>query len=83
VGTVGRNLPGRRFIDGTEIGDRLYVWYESGGIAHMYHLAVYAPTGQRQSTLLKHFAAGSLAILCRVLEGSTTIPENDLYQKFW
>ena len=83
VGTLGRKLPGRRFIDGTGIGDRLYVWYESGGIAHMYHLAVYAQTGQRQPKLLNHFAAGSLAMLCRVLEGSTKIPENDLYQKFW
>jgi hypothetical protein len=82
-GTLGRNLPGRRFIYGTGIGDRLYVWYESGGIAHMYHLAVYAQIGQRQPKLLNHFAAGSLAMLCRVLEGSTKIPENDLYQKFW
>ena len=35
------DLPRRRFIQGGRIGSRWYVWYEQGGIAHSYHLAVF------------------------------------------
>ena len=61
-----RDLPDRRFILGAQAGDQLLVWYETGGIAHMYHLAVFAQAGQgwRQS---RHLADGSLAALCRRL----------------
>jgi hypothetical protein len=34
-------LPTRRFIQAGHVGSRWYVWYEQGGIAHSFHVALF------------------------------------------
>jgi len=66
VVSPGTPLLGRRFIAGGRIGERWYVWYESGGIAHLYHVAIFdlLPTSPAPHLVLH--AAGSLDALCPV-----------------
>ena len=73
-----RDLPGRRFILGAHVGNQLLVWYESGGVAHMYHVAVFTQAGPqwRQS---RHLAEGSLVALCRRLGTRDT----SVYDQYW
>jgi len=75
----GQRLPGRRFILGDGDRDQLRVWYESGGIAHMYHVAKFARNAARRWTLSRHLAAGSLASLCRRLEAE----DASIYDQYW
>jgi hypothetical protein len=78
VMSPGPAPPGRRFILGAQSGDRLLVWYESGGIAHMYHLAVFNRRGGAWS-LSRHLAEGSLPALCRRLDGNGA----SAYDQYW
>ena len=59
----GRSLPGRRFVLGARSGDRLWVWYESGGIARQTHVAAYQG-GDANWRLVRGLAGGTPAELC-------------------
>jgi len=62
----GQPLLGRRFIQGGRAGTRWYVWYESGGIAHQYHAAIFdLPPAAPAPHLVTHID-GSLDQLCPV-----------------
>ena len=73
----GRNLPGRRFIVGAQSGPRLWVWYESGGVAHLTHVALYS-RGDGRWTLARHLSAGAPATLCKRLASGPSLDE-----RFW
>ena len=75
----GPALPGRRFILGTQGGDRLLVWYESGGIAHMFHVVVFDRGGSSAWSVSRHLSDGSLVDLCHRLEA----PGASVYDQFW
>jgi hypothetical protein len=48
-------LPGRRFIRGDQVGSRWFIWYESGGIAHRYHVAIFdLPPAAPAARLVAH-----------------------------
>lgn len=67
----GPPVPGRRFIGGGKRGTTWFVWYERGGIAHTYDVALFElPSGVRaplhiahQSTSLPKLCAATLALL--------------------
>jgi len=79
VVSPGAQLPGRRFILGFRAGDRVWVWYESGGIAHMFHVVTFEPGGGQPWRISGHRADGSLAKLCARLETVDT----SVYDRFW
>jgi len=61
---VDEPLPGRRFIRGGRVANRWYVWYESGGIAHLYHAAIFdLPPSAPTPRLVAH-VQGRLDDLC-------------------
>jgi hypothetical protein len=80
VAVIGRPLPARRFILGTEAGDQLHVWYESGGIAHLFHVAIFTRGGRR---LVRHLAAGSLATLCDALASGKMVSGQEFHEDYW
>lgn len=73
----GRSLPGRRFIIGVQSGARFWVWYESGGIAHVTHVALYSRRDGRWA-LARHLSAGTPATLCNRLASGPSLDE-----RFW
>ena len=79
VATPGARLPGRRFILGFRAADRVWAWYESGGIAHMFHVVVFEPGGGQPWRVSRHLADGSIATLCTRLETAAT----SVYDQFW
>ncbi len=79
VVSPGAQLPGRRFILGVQAADHVWVWYESGGIAHMFHVAVFEPGGGQPWRVSHHFVDGSVAKLCARLQTATA----SVYDPFW
>ena len=79
-------LPGRRFILGGRTGSRWYVWYESGGVAHLYHLAIFdLPDAAAAPTVIAHVIT-RLDELCVVTRALTQVPgsgDEGLIGKFW
>ncbi len=61
-------LPGRRFIQGIGSGNRLLIWYERGGIAHTYQLAILDASGSSGGYRLIADLQGSLESLCHTAE---------------
>ena len=64
---IGHPLPSRRFIMGIGYADRFLVWYESGGIAHTYHLVMLA-SGDVKDYRIVADVQGTLPQLCRAAE---------------
>jgi hypothetical protein len=86
VVTPGQPLLGRRFIQGGRVGTRWYVWYESGGIAHQYHAALFDLAPAASAPRLLAHISGSLDQLCPVtraqmIEHGTEAPPPD--RGFW
>ena len=79
VVTPGTRLPGRRFIEGFQTRDRVWVWYESGGLAHMFHVAVFESGRDQSWRVLRHVAEGTLKTLCSRLAS----PASGAYDEFW
>ncbi len=60
----GSKLLFRRFIQAGQSGDRWYVWYERGGIAHFDYAVVLAlPAGGAAAQVIMH-ASGMAEALC-------------------
>jgi len=55
------------------------VWYESGGIAHMFHVVVFNRGGGQAWSVSRHLAEGSLINLCHRLE----VPAVSVYDQYW
>lgn len=68
VVSPGRDLPGRRFILGAQRGALLWVWYESGGIAHVAHVVEYEGQSGGHWRLSRRLTAGSTIGLCAALK---------------
>jgi hypothetical protein len=79
VVTQGTPLPGRRFIQGFRASDRVWAWYESGGIAHMFHVVEFKPGDGQRWRVSRHQADGSIARLCAKLESASI----SVYDSFW
>ncbi len=79
-------LPGRRFIQGGRSGSRWYVWYESGGIAHLYHLAIFdLPDAAAAPTVIAHVITrlDELCPMTRALLQAPGSGDEGLIGKFW
>ncbi|HLY58830.1 MAG TPA: hypothetical protein VKS60_24925 [Stellaceae bacterium] len=54
----GPRLPSRRFIRGGNVGSRWYIWYETGGIAHEFYVAIVElPSTREAAKAVTHFFA--------------------------
>lgn len=60
----GPMLPGRRFLQGGRVGDTWYVWYQTGGIAIMFHAAIFELPHAAEQPRLRAHTAGRLDDLC-------------------
>ena len=80
----GPTLPGRRFIQGGRVGDIWYVWYQTGGIAVMYHAAVFELPPAAERPRLRAHTAGRLDDLCPFTTAQLTgrVPAGPPYE-FW
>jgi len=79
-------LPGRRFILGGRTGSRWYVWYESGGVAHLYHLAIFdLPDAAAAPTVIAHVITrlDELCVVTRALTQVAGSGDEGLIGKFW
>jgi hypothetical protein len=61
----GPPLPARRLIEAFQRQGRWWIWYETGGIAHTYHVAIFSSQGRLGWRLGLAETAGSTAALCR------------------
>jgi len=83
---VTEPLPGRRFILGGRTGSRWYVWYESGGVAHLYHLAIFdLPDAAAAPAVIAHVVAAldELCPMTRALLQAPGTGDEGLIAKFW
>ncbi len=61
---MGRPLPFRRFIMAIGSANRMLIWYESGGLAHAYHLTTLEASAGGDAWRLVSDRQGALQQLC-------------------
>ena len=69
VVSPGDATPGRRFIAAEQANGRWRIWYETGGIAHLYNLTVLEHDGASWR-VARTLSEGGLGGLCRGIDAA-------------